>query len=69
MRCGDKRLIQRKHALYARAYSEAVVQLIAVSSLATRSDWDLAWELASCTQLLCHETLQQLREHTVEHGC
>jgi len=69
MRCVDKRLIWRKHALYARACSEAVRQLIAVSSVATRLEWDLAWELAARTQLLCDDTLQQLRQHTAEHGC
>jgi hypothetical protein len=69
MRCVDKRLIWRKHALYARAYSEAVRQLIAVSSIATRFEWDLAWELAYSTRLLCNETLDQLQAHTAEHGC
>ena len=69
MDCDEKRLICRKRALYVRAYSEAVGQLIAVSSEATRSEWDLARTLASRTRLLCDETLQQLEEHTAEHGC
>lgn len=69
MDCDDKRLIWRKHALYVRACSKAVDQLIAVSSQGTRSEWDLAWELAAVTRLLCDDTLQKLREHTAEHGC
>ncbi len=69
MRCVDKRLIRRKHALYARAYSEAVEQLIAVSSLATRSEWELAWDLAARARLLCNETLDQLQAHAAEHRC
>ena len=69
MDCDDKRLIWRKHALYVRASSEALERLITVSSLGTRSEWDLAWELAALTRFLCDDALQKLRKHTVEHGC
>ena len=47
--CRDKRSLWRKQALYSRAYSEAVGQLISVSSLATRSEWESAWDLAAST--------------------
>ena len=69
MDCSDKRSIWRKHALYVRAYSEAVAKLIAVSSLATRSEWELAWDLAGRARLLCDDTLKELREHTAGHNC
>jgi hypothetical protein len=69
MDCNDKRSIWRKHALYVEAYSEAVGKLVAVSSLATRSEWELAWDLAFRARFLCDEALKQLREHTAEHGC
>jgi hypothetical protein len=67
--CRDKRSLWRKHALYSRAYFEAVGQLISVSSLATRSEWELACDLAARAKLLCNETLDQLKQHTAEHGC
>jgi hypothetical protein len=67
--CHDKRSLRRKYALYVRAYSEAVGKLVAVSSIATRSEWELAWNLTARTQLLCDDTRNQLQEHTAEHGC
>ena len=69
MACRDKRSLWRKQALYSRVYSEAVGQLISVSSLATRSEWESAWDLAARAQLLCNGTLDQLKAHTAEHGC
>jgi hypothetical protein len=69
MDCYEKFSLRRKYDLYVRAYSEAVGQLVAVSSLATRSEWKLAWDLAGRARLLCDETLRQLRQHTAEHGC
>ncbi len=69
MDCHDKRSLGRKYALYVRAYSEAVGKLVAVSSLATRSEWELAWDLAGRARLLCDEALDQLQAHTAEHGC
>jgi hypothetical protein len=69
MDCNDKHLLGRKYALYVTAYSEAVGQLIAVSSQATRSEWELAWELAGRAQLLCDDARNQLEAHTAEHGC
>jgi len=69
MDCDDKHSLRRKYALYTRAYSEAVGKLVAVSSLATRSEWELAWDLAARAQLLCNDTRNQLQEHTAEHGC
>ena len=53
MDCDDKLSLVRKHALCALAYSQAADQLIAVSSLATRSEWDLAWEVTSRARVLC----------------
>ena len=50
MDCHDNRSLRRKYALYLRAYSEALGKLVAVSSLATRSEWDLAWDLAGRAQ-------------------
>ena len=67
--CHDDRSLRRKYALYQRAYSEALGKLIAVSSIATRSEWDLAWDLAARAQLLCNDTHNQLQAHTAEHGC
>jgi hypothetical protein len=69
MDCDEKLSLVRKHALCALAYSQAADQLIAVSSLATRSEWDLAWEVTSRARLLCVEARNQLQEHTAEHGC
>ena len=69
MDCDDKHSLARKYALYTRAYSEAVDKLVAVSSLATRSEWELAWDLTARAQLLCNETLNRLQAHTAEHGC
>ena len=69
MDCHDKRSLWRKYALYARAYSEAIGQLIAFSSLAPRSEWEVAWDLAGRARLLCEETRNQLQEHTAQHGC
>jgi hypothetical protein len=69
MDCHDKRSLWRKYALYARAYSEAIGQLIAFSSLAPRSEWELAWDLASRARLLCEDARDQLQQHTAEHGC
>ena len=69
MGCQDKHSLARKYALYVRAYSEAVDKLVAVSSQATRSEWELAWDLAARARLLCNETLDQLQAHTAEHGC
>ena len=69
MDCHDDRSLRRKYALYQRAYSEALGKLVAVSSLATRSEWDLAWDLASRAQLLCADTRNQLLELTAEHAC
>ena len=42
MGCQDKHSLARKYALYVQAYSEAVDKVVAVSSQATRSEWDLA---------------------------
>ena len=69
MDCDEKRSLRQKYALYVRAYSEAAGKVVAVSSLATRSEWDLAWSLASRARLLCEDTLRQVQEHTAEHGC
>ena len=69
MDCDDKHSLVQKHILYVRAYSEAVDKLVAVSSLATRSEWELAWDLANRARLLCVEVRNQLQEHTAEHGC
>ena len=69
MDCHDKRALLRKHALHARAYAEAMDQLVLVSSLAIREEWDLAWGLAASARLLCDDTRNQLQEHTAEHGC
>ena len=69
MDCDDKHSLARKYALYTRAYSEAVDKLVAVSSLATRSEWELAWDLAGRARLLCDEVRNQLEVHTAEHGC
>ena len=69
MDCHDKHSLSRKYALYVTAYSEAVGQLIAVSSQATRSEWELAWDLAARTQLLCDDARNQLEGQTTEHGC
>lgn len=66
--CRDRRLLARKYALYARAYSEAVDKLVS-SSQATRSEWDLAWDLENRARLLCKRTLDQLQAHTGDHGC
>jgi hypothetical protein len=65
----DKSSLRRKFALYVRACSEAVGKLVAVSSLATRSEWELAWDLAGRARLLCDDTRSQLQQHTAEHGC
>ena len=67
--CHDDRSLARKYALYMRAYSEALDKLVAVSSLATRSEWELAWDLTARAQLLCDDTRNQLQAHTAEHGC
>ena len=69
MECHDKRSLLRKYALYVRAYSEAAGQVLAVSSQATRSEWALAWDLANRARFLCVDTLNQLKQHTAEHGC
>jgi hypothetical protein len=52
-----------------RAYSEAAGQVLAVSSQATRSEWELAWDLANRARFLCVDTLNQIKQHTAEHGC
>jgi hypothetical protein len=67
--CRDKRSLWRKQALYSRAYSEAVGQLISVSSLATRSEWESAWDLAARARFLCVDSLNELQAHSAEHGC
>ena len=69
MDCHDKHSLARKYALYARAYSEAVDKLVAVCSLGTRSEWELAWDLTVRAQLLCNEALDLLQSHTASHGC
>jgi hypothetical protein len=69
MDCDDKHKLRRKYALYVTAYSEAIGQLVAVSSQATRSEWELAWDLAGRARLLCDDARHQLQEHTAEHGC
>ena len=69
MDCHAKHSLAQKYALYVRAYSEAVDKLVAVSSLATRSEWELSWDLAARSQLLCNNTRNQLQAHTAEHGC
>ena len=69
MDCYDKHSLRRKYALYVRAYSEAVGKLPTVSSQAKRSDWSLAWELINRARFLCLDTLNQLKQHTAEHGC
>jgi hypothetical protein len=69
MDCHDKHLLGRKYALYVSAYSEAIGQLVAVSCQATRSEWELAWDLASRARLLCDDARHQLEEHAAEHGC
>ena len=69
MDCDEKDSLARKYARYVRAYSEAVGQFVAVSSVATRSEWELAWRLVARAQLLCDDTRHQMQEHTAEHGC
>jgi len=69
MNCHEKRSLLRKYTLYLRAYSEAAGQVLAVSSQATRSEWDLAWELANRARFLCVDTLNELKVHTAEHSC
>jgi len=69
MDCDEKRSLRQKYALYVRAYSEAAGKVVAVSSLATRSEWELAWDLANRARFLCVDTRNQLQQHTAEHGC
>ena len=69
MDCHDKDSLRRKYALYVSAYSEAIGKLVAVSSQATRSEWELAWDLAGRARLLCDDVRNQLEEHTAQHGC
>ena len=69
MDCDEKRSLWRKYALYVRAYSEACSKVLAVSSRATRSEWELAWDLANRARFLCVDTLNQIKQHTAEHGC
>jgi hypothetical protein len=69
IQCADKVSLRRKYNLYVRAYSEAVNQLTAVSSIATRAEWELAWKLANRAKQLCDDTLAEIRQHKAVHGC
>jgi len=69
MRCEERDSLRRKYKLYIKAYSEAVAQLSGLADSATKSDWDLAWALASRAKHLCDEVHAELLKHREAHYC
>ena len=69
MRCEERDSLRRKYKLYIKAYSEAVAQLSGLADSATKSDWDLAWALASRAKHLCDEVHAELLKHRQAHYC
>jgi len=69
MRCEERDSLRRKYKLYIKAYSEAVAQLSGLADSATKSDWDLAWALASRAKHLCDDLFAEQRNHREAHYC
>jgi hypothetical protein len=69
MRCEERNSLRRKYKLYVNAYSEAVAQLSGLADAAAKSDWDVAWALASRAKQLCDDVHAKLLKHREAHGC